>query len=383
MNFDLSEEQSLLADSLAKWTARSYDFERRQKASESPAGRSDEVWAEMAELGLHGLPFAEEDGGFGGGPVETMLVMEAIGRALVTEPWLTGVVLCGAVLRHGASAAQRAELVAAIAAGELILAPATTEAQSRAVLSDVATTAEAVEGGWRLSGTKVLVPHGATADRFIVSARTSGDRLSPHGIGLFLVDRSAPGVSVVDYPTHDGARAADVTFDDVVVGADALIGDSTRGLGVLERAVDEAIAAVSAEAVGAMDRALKLTVEYLKTRVQFGQPIGSFQALQHRAADMYVAVEQARSMALWATMSVAEEDVVTRRKAMAAAKIQVTKSARFVGQQAIQLHGGIGMTWEYEVGHLFKRLTMIERQFGDLDHHLDWLAATDGLLDEV
>lgn len=383
MNFDLSEEQSLLADSLAKWTARSYGFERRQKVSESATGRSAEVWAEMADLGLHGLPFSEEDGGFGGGAVETMLVMEAIGRSLVTEPWLTGVVLCGAVLRHGASAAQRAELVAAIAAGELILAPATMEAQSRSVLSDVATTAEAVDGGWRLSGTKVLVPHGATADCFVVSARTGGDRLSPHGIGLFLVDRTAPGVTVRDYPTHDGMRAADVTFDDVGVGAEAVIGDPARGLGVLERAVDEAIAAVSAEAVGAMDRALALTVEYLKTRVQFGQPIGAFQALQHRAADMYVAVEQARSMALWATMSVAEEDVVTRRKAMAAAKIQVAKSARFVGQQAIQLHGGIGMTWEYEVGHLFKRLTMIERQFGDLDHHLDWLAATDGLLDEI
>jgi pimeloyl-CoA dehydrogenase small subunit len=383
MNFDLSEEQSLLADSLAKWTARSYCFERRQKISESPTGRSAAVWAEMAELGLHGLPFSEEDGGFGGGPVETMLVMEAIGRALVTEPWLTGVVLCGAVLRHGASVEQRAELVAAIAAGELVLAPATMEAQSRSILSDVATRAEAVDGGWRLSGTKVLVPHGATADRFVVSARTSGDRLSPHGIGLFLVDRTAPGVTIVDYPTHDGMRAADVTFDDVVVGAEAVIGDPARGLAVLERAVDEAIAAVSAEAIGAMDRALALTVEYLKTRVQFGQPIGSFQALQHRAADMYVAVEQARSMALWATMSVAEEDVVTRRKAMAAAKIQVAKSARFVGQQAIQLHGGIGMTWEYEVGHLFKRLTMIERQFGDLDHHLDWLAATDGLLEDL
>lgn len=383
MNFDLSEEQSLLADSLAKWTARSYPFDHRRKISENPLGRSPEVWGEMAELGLHGLPFSEDDGGFGGGAVETMLVMEAIGRAQVTEPWLTAVVLCGAVLRHGASPVQRAELVPAIAAGDLLLAPATTEAQSRWTLSDVATTAEPLGDGWRLTGTKVLVPHGGTADRFLVSARTSGDRLSPHGIGLFLVESSAAGVAVVDYPTHDGGRAADVGLDAVVVGADAVIGDPARGLPILERAVDEAIAAVCAEAVGAMDEALRMTVEYLKTRVQFGQPIGSFQALQHRAADMYVAVEQARSMALWATMSVAEEDVVARRKAMAAAKIQVAKSARFVGQQAIQLHGGIGMTWEYAVGHLFKRLTMIERQFGDLDHHLDWLAATDGLLGEA
>lgn len=381
MNFDLSEEQRLLADSLAKWAARSYDFERRRTISEGPRGRSAEVWAELADLGLHGLPFAEADGGYGGGPVEIMIAMETIGRALVTEPWLTGVVLCGAILRHGATAAQRAELVPEIAAGEILLAPAFTEVQSRWTLGDVTTTATAQAGGWRIDGAKTLVIHGACADRFVVSARTAGDRLSPTGIGLFLVDRTAPGVAVVDHPTHDGARAADLVFDGVVVSAEAVIGDPARGLAVLERAVDEAVAAICAEAVGAMDEALRMTVDHLKTRVQFGQPIGSFQALQHRAADMFVAVEQARSMVLWATMSVGDDDVVTRRKAMAAAKIQVAKSARFVGQQAIQLHGGIGMTWEYKVGHLFKRLTMIDKQFGDVDHHLDWLAATDGLVD--
>jgi pimeloyl-CoA dehydrogenase small subunit len=380
MNFDLSEEQRLLAESLAKWAARSYDFERRQKICASPEGRSAEVWAELADLGLTGLPFAEEDGGFGGGPVETMIAMEAIGRALVTEPWLDAVVLAGALLRHGADPVQRADLVPAIVGGEFLLVAATGEPQSRWNLADVATRAVRADGGWRIDGAKVLVPHGSSADRFVVSARTGGDRTSPIGIGLFLVDRTAPGVSITSYPTHDGSRVADVRFDGVTIAGDAMIGDPARGLPILERAVDEAIAAICAEAVGAMDEALKMTVEYLKTRVQFGRAIGTFQALQHRAADMFVAVEQARSMALWATMSVGEEDVVTRRKAIAAAKIQVAKSARFVGQQAIQLHGGIGMTWEYKVGHLFKRLTMIDKRFGDLDHHLDWLAATDGLI---
>ncbi len=381
MNFDLSEEQRLLADSLAKWAARSYGFERRRAISESPEGRSAEVWAELADLGLHGLPFTEADGGYGGGPVEIMIAMEAIGRSLVTEPWATGVVLCGAILRHGASEAQRGELVPQIAAGDLVLAPAYAEVQSRWTLSDVATRATPVAGGWRLDGTKTLVVHGASADRFVVSARTAGERSAPSGIGLFLVDRTAPGVGVTDRPTHDGARAADVRLDGVVVATDAVIGDPAHGLPVLERAVDEAIAAICAEAVGAMDAALRLTVEHLKTRVQFDRPIGSFQALQHRAADMFVAVEQARSMALWATMAVGEDDDAVRRRAMSAAKVQISKSARFVGQQAIQLHGGIGMTWEYAVGHLFKRLTLIDKQFGDLDHHLDRLAAGDGLIE--
>ncbi|MER2605885.1 MAG: acyl-CoA dehydrogenase family protein [Siculibacillus sp.] len=383
MNFDLSEEQSLLGDSLAKWAARSYDFEHRQKIAESEAGRSAAVWAELADLGLHGLPFAESDGGYGGGPVETMIVMEAIGRALVTEPWATSVVLAGALLRHGASAEQRAELVPAIAAGELILAPALWEAQGRWHFDDVLTRAAPVAGGVRLTGAKAFVVHGAGADRFVVSARTSGDRRSSAGIGLYLVPRAAPGVGVVDRPAHDGTRVADLVLSDVFVPGTALLGDPDLASAVIERAVDEAIAAVCAEAVGAMDEALKMTVDYLKTRVQFGKTIGSFQALQHRAADMYVAVEQARSMALWATMSVGDEDAVRRAKAMSAAKIQIARSARFVGQQAIQLHGGIGMTWEYKVGHLFKRLTLIESQFGDLDHHLDRLAATDGLLEPL
>jgi pimeloyl-CoA dehydrogenase small subunit len=383
MNFDLSDEQRLLADSLAKWAARSWDFETRQKIAETPTGRSPAVWAELADLGLHGLPFAEDDGGFGGGPVETMIVMEAFGRALVGEPWLTGVVLAGAVLRHGASPEQRAELVPQIVAGELVLAPAFEEAQGRWTLTDVATRATAVDGGWRIDGAKAFVVHGAGADRFVVSARTAGDRRAPSGVGLFLVPRTASGVTVVDRAAHDGTRLADLRLDGVVVPASAAIGDPAAGLPILERAVDEAIAAVAAEAVGAMDEALKMTVEYLKTRVQFGKTIGSFQALQHRAADMYVAVEQARSMALWATMSVGEDDPVARAKAMSAAKVQIARSARFVGQQAIQLHGGIGMTWEYKVGHLFKRLTAIERQFGDLDHHLDRLAATDGLLEPL
>ena len=380
MNLDLSEEQRLLAESLEKWSARAYPFEKRQRIVAEGGGFDRAVWSDMAELGLLGLPFAEADGGFSGGAVETMIVLEACGRAGVVEPYLTSIVLAGAILRHGASTEQRAALVPAIASGDTILAPAWAEPQSRWNPSDVTTTATPTPTGWRLDGVKTLVPHGEIADRFIVSARTSGEGRIPLGIGLFLVDRVADGVEITGHALHDGSRAADLRLSGVTVGSEAAIGDPSRGLAVLERALDEAVAAVCAEAVGAMDRALALTVDHLKTRVQFGQAIGSFQALQHRAADMFVALEQARSMALWATMSVEEEDVVTRRKAMAAAKVQIAKSARFVGQQAIQLHGGIGMTWEYEVGHLYKRLTLIEKQFGDLDHHLDWLAATDGLL---
>ena len=377
MDFEFNDDQRLIADSVAKWTAQDYGFERRQTIAESEAGRSPQVWGELAGIGLLGLPFAQEDGGFGGGPVETMIVMEAMGRALVTEPWLHAVVFTGALLRHGASAAQRAALTPAIVAGERIVVPAWLEPQSRWDAGDVATRAAPAGAGWRIDGMKTLVAHGATADAFIVSARTGAASGQGDGIGLFLVPREAPGVSVVERGAQDGGRLADVAFANVAAEA---LGGPGQGLPALEQAIDAALAAICAEAVGAMDEALAMTVAYLKTRVQFGQPIGSFQALQHRAADMYVALEQARSMALLAAMSVEEADPAVRRAALAAAKAQIGKCGRFVGEQAIQLHGGIAMTWEYKVGHLFKRLAMIDKEFGDRDHHLDWLAAGPGLI---
>lgn len=380
MDFDLTEEQGMLADGLARLLATRYDFETRRRLSTSPEGWSRDLWRAYADMGLLGLPFAEEDGGFGGGAVDCALVMEAFGRVLALEPYLATIVLGGGVLRHAASPEQRAELVPLVAAGELLLALAHTEPRSGWALADIATTAKPVDGGWAIDGAKSLVLHGGEADRLIVAARVAGDRRDEAGIGLFLVPADAPGVTRRGYRTQDGARAADITFADVRIDADAVLGDPEGGFAVLERVIDEAIAATASEAVGAMQIALDMTVEYLKTRTQFGQKIGAFQALQHRAADMFVALEQARSMALYATMMVSEPDRATRRTAISAAKVQVGRSARFIGQQAVQLHGGIGTTDEYAVGHLFKRLTTIEMMWGDSDHHLGIVADSGGLL---
>jgi pimeloyl-CoA dehydrogenase small subunit len=362
MDFDLTEEQRLLKESVERLLADRYGFEQRQGYAKSAEGWSRELWRAYAELGLLGLPFAEAEGGFGGGPVETMIVMEAFGRALALEPFLSTVVLCGGVLRHAGHKA----LLPRIADGSLLLAFAHGEKQSRWKLDDVRTT---VEGG-RITGEKAVVLHGDSAGKLVVSARDGKGR-----IGLYLVDASEAARR--GYPTQDGHRAAEIGLAGARV--EAVIAED--GLPLIERVVDEAIAALAAEAVGAMTALHELTVDYLKTRRQFGLPIGAFQALQHRAVDMLVAVEQARSMAMFATMMAAEENAAERRKAIAAAKVQIGRSARFVGQQAIQLHGGIGMTAEYKGGHYFKRLTMIDQMFGPADHHLERLAQTGGLFD--
>jgi pimeloyl-CoA dehydrogenase small subunit len=370
MDFDLSEEQRLLKDSIDGLLANSYDFEQRKKYGAEKDGWSRAVWSKLAEQGLLGLPFAEADGGFGGGAVETMIVMEALGRALVLEPYLATVVLGGGFLRHGGSAAQKAAILPGVIDGSKTLAFAQLEKNSRYDLADVATTAKKKGDGYVIDGEKFVVLHGDSADTLIVSARTAGGQRDRDGIGLFLVPASAKGVSIKGYPTQDGLRAADITFSGVEVGADAAIGDPAKALPLIERVVDEARIALCAEAVGAMDESLKTTVEYLKTRKQFGVAIGTFQSLQHRAADMFVFLEQARSMALFAVMAGTVEDAAERANAVAAAKVQVGKSLKFVGQQSIQLHGGIGMTMEAKIGHYFKRLTMIENSFGDTDYHL-------------
>ena len=361
MDFDLNEDQRLLKDSVDRLIDDAYgDFEKRKAYQRQPFGWSEQLWGQYAELGLLGLPFEERFGGFGGGPVETMILMEAVGRGLVLEPLFAAVVLGGGFLRLGGSESQREQLIPRVASGELKLAFAQVEPQSRYDLHDVATTARAANGGWVLQGEKSVVLHGDCADRLIVSARTGGGRRDRAGITLFLVDPKAQGVSVRGYQTQDGLRAAEVTLANVNVGSDAVIGERDDGLALMESVVDRAIAALCAEAVGAMEALHTATVGYLKDRKQFGVAIGSFQALQHRAVDMMIALEQARSMAMYAAMMAEAEDPAERRLAVAAAKVQINESSRFVGQQAVQLHGGIGMTMEYRPAHHFKRLTMIE-----------------------
>ncbi len=375
MDFELSGEQELLRDNVARLMKERYGFEARKAYQAAPQGWSEALWRDYAEMGLLGAPFAEADGGFGGGAVETMIVMEEFGKALALEPYLQTVVLCGALLKHGASAERRAELVGAIAAGDLRLSFAHAEKQSGFDLNDVALSAvKDGGGGFVLRGEKTLVGQGDSADQFIVAARLKGARRDREGIGLFLVDGDAPGVTRRGYPTQDGQRAAEVVFADVRVAPHDVLGAPEGAAPIIERAVSETIAALSAEAVGAMSEALAMTVDYLKTRKQFGVTIGSFQALQHRAADMTVALEQARSMMVLATMMASEDDADERDKAISAAKTQIGRSAKFIGQQAVQMHGGIAMTYEYKVGHLFKRLTMIDAAYGDADVHVRRLA---------
>ena len=376
MDFDLSEEQRLLRDSVERLIADRYGFEQRTTYGKRPEGFSPELWSAYADLGLLGLPFAEDDGGFGGGPIETMIVMEAFGRGLVLEPYLATVILAGGLLRHAGSADQKAALIPRISAGEVVLAFAHAERQSRNSLSDVAATARSDGVNWVLDGEKSLVLHGDYADQLIVSARVSGARRDPNGIGLFLIDAAAPGLTRRGYPTQDGLRAAEISL----AGAHGVaLGTPGEAFPHIARVVDEAIAALCAEAVGVMAMMHETTVDYLKQRKQFGRAIGEFQVLQHRAVDMFVALEQARSMALFATVMATEPDATERRRAMCAAKVQIGRSGRQVGQEAVQLHGGIGMTMEYKVGHYFKRMAMIDLMFGDADAHLVELAELGGL----
>jgi pimeloyl-CoA dehydrogenase small subunit len=376
MDFDLSEDQRLLQDSLSKLLKDKYGFEQRKGYMASETGWSRDVWNAYAELGLLGMPFAEDDGGLGYGAVETMIVAEQMGRSLTLEPFIPTVVMGGGFLRHGATAEQRAAMVPQIAEGKLLLAFAHTEAQSRFDLNDIATTAKQDGDGWVIDGRKGMVVHGDTADMLVVTARVSGGRRDRDGIEVFLVPADAKGVTRRGFKTSDGQRAADISFDQVKVDAAAKL---SGGLALVERVVDEAIAALGAEAIGCMEAAKDLTIDYLKTRKQFGRAIGSFQSLQHRAAEMMVCLEQARSMAMLAAMMASETDDAERRRNMRAVKIEIGRNARFVGQQTVQMHGGIAMTMEYAGGHYLKRLTVIENMFGDMDHHLAALSEEGGV----
>jgi pimeloyl-CoA dehydrogenase small subunit len=372
MDFDLNDDQRLLKDSVDRLIADRYAFEQRKKYAREPDGWSQDLWAQYAELGLLGLPFAEAHGGFGGGPVETMIVMEAFGRGLILEPYLATVTLGGGLVRRAGSAAQQAALLPEIAAGKLKLAFAHVERSSRYNLADVGVTAKRNGVGWMLDGEKSVVLHGDCADKILVTARTAGGQRDRHGIGIFLVDAKAQGVTRRPYPTQDGTRAAEIAF--AGARAEDVLGDPAGGLPMAELVVDEAIAALCSEAVGVMTVMHETTVEYMKTRKQFGRAIGEFQVLQHRAVDMFVALEQARSMAMYATVMSDAADAAERRRAMSAAKVQIGRSGKHIGQEAVQLHGGIAMTMEYKVGHYFKRMTMIDMLFGDADRHLSAVA---------
>ena len=374
MDFDLTEEQRLLRDSVERLLADHYGFDKRRSYLAQPEGWSRGLWAQYAELGLLGLPFPEDYGGFGGGPIEVMLVMEAFGRVLALEPYLATVVLGGTAMRLAGGEEQKASMLPQIAEGELILAFAHGERQSRYDLTDVLTTAKPKGSGWVLDGAKSVVLHGDSAQRLILSARNSGERDDPDGITLFLVNAASNGVARRAYPMRDGTRAAEISLSGVEIGRGELLGEVGAALPVIERVVEAGIAATAAEAVGAMETMQAMTLEYLKTRQQFGRPIGQNQVLQHRATEMLMELERGRSMAMLAAMMVEEPDPAERAHNIAMAKVGVGRASKFVSQNAIQLHGGIGMTEEYAVGHYFRRCMVIEHTFGDTAHHLSRLA---------
>jgi alkylation response protein AidB-like acyl-CoA dehydrogenase len=375
MNFEYSDEQQLLADTLKKFLATGYSFEARAKIVASGPGWSEDVWAALADMGLLGVPFAEAYGGFGGTTVDMMIVMEAIGEGLVVEPYLATVGLGGQAVARGGTEAQKKRILPALVQGKTKMALAQTEPHTRYDLAHVTTRARRAGEGWRLDGDKRAVVHGSCADLLVVSARTSGAERDPHGISLFLVERAAPGVSVREYRSLDELRIADVRLTAVTLPADALIGVEGDGLGRLESVVDYATALLCAEAVGAIRYANEATLEYLKTRRQFGAPIGSFQALQHRAVDMLISYEQARSITCLACVKADAADAAERRRVISAAKIKIAEACRHVSQEAVQLHGGMGMTEELKISHTFRRLTTIAQAFGDADHHLARFAA--------
>jgi alkylation response protein AidB-like acyl-CoA dehydrogenase len=386
MDFNFKEEQLQLADALKRWIARDYTFEARRAIVGSATGVSDSAWATLAELGLTALPLPEAQGGFDGDAVDMFVVMQELGRGLVVEPYFA--TMFGAeFLRRGRA---HDALLERVAAGGLKLACALGERQSRHDLRDIATRATQDGDGWRLNGEKKVVLHGAQAGVLVVSSRTAGGQRDEDGITLFAVPADAAGVVMRDVRMLDGQRAADVLLRDVKVGADAVVGAVGAGWGILEAAADYGAGLLCAEALGAMDALFGATLDYLKTRQQFGVPIGKFQALQHRMADMYVHLEQARSMALLAAVRLADaarsggdgHAAAERRRAVAAAKYRVGQAARFVGQQAIQLHGGMGVTDELPASHYFKRLSTIELTLGDCDHHLARFIAQPGFYDD-
>jgi alkylation response protein AidB-like acyl-CoA dehydrogenase len=374
MDFNLSQEQTQFADALRRWVEKDYSFEQRKNIIKSSSGISDAAWSALTELGAMALPIPEEQGGFNGSAVDMLVVMQELGRGLVIEPYFTTVMAAEFLKLDGG----QEQLLEQIATGELKLACALAEKQSRHDLFDIATHSVKNADGYLLNGVKTVVLHGAQADQLIVSARSSGAQRDTDGISLFIVDGDAAGLSRRDYRTIDGFRAADITLNQVQVSSSSLLGDESKGWEILDAASDYGITLLCAEAIGVMEAIFAATLDYLKTRQQFGVPIGKFQALQHRMAEMYMEMEQARSMATLAAVKVASTDVEERCRTVSAAKARIGQAARFIGQTAVQLHGGMGVTDELPAAHMFKRLTMLELSLGDTDHHLARFVALPG-----
>ena len=375
MDFSFTAEQQLLADTVQRFVRENYSFDARRAILTSEPGWSRDVWQGLAALGLTALNVPEEHGGLNGGPVDTMLVMNALGAGLILEPFLGAAVLAPALLTLLADAGASAALLPGIASGERIVIVVHQEPRTRGELNHVATRAERSGNGYVLNGYKSVIVHGNAADELLISARTVGNTTDLHGISLFRVDPKATGVTVTSYKTIDGQTAADFELNSVTVPASALVGVEGDAFGAIESAHAIAISAISAEAVGAMKAINAATLEYTKSRKQFGQPIAKFQALQHRMADMYLQAEQATSMSYLAAIKCTDPDAAERRRALAAAKVVIGQAGRYIGQQSIQLHGGMGMTDELIVSHYFKRLTAIDLTFGDTDFHLQQFIA--------
>ena len=374
MDFNLTREQQMLSDVVQSFVAKEYTFQTRRGILESSDGWSRKVWSKLAEMGLLGLQVPEEYGGMGSASIEMLLTMTALGRGLLLEPYLQSAVLATALIRDLGSRGQKETLLPSLAAGERIAVPAHAERGSRYDLSRVATSAVRTGVGFTLNGRKTVVLHAAAADVLLVSARTAGKPDAEAGISLFTVERTAAGVSLQSYPTLDGQRGADVTLRDVQLPREALLGPEGGAFPAIEAAWDLGITALCAEAVGALEAIFQATVDYTRTRKQFDVPIAHFQALQHRMAEMMIHVEQAKSMSYLAAMRCTEPDAAVRGRAISAAKVLVGQACRRVGQEAVQLHGGMGVTDELSVSHYFKRLTAIELSLGDTEHHLERFA---------
>lgn len=377
MDFNLTQEQSQFADALRRWVEKDYHFEQRKKIIASEAGVSQSAWAALAELGALALPIPEAQGGFSGSAIDMLVIMQELGRGLVIEPYFATVLAVEFLKLAG----QHEHLLEPVATGELQMAVALNEKQARHDLFDIATSASQNAAGFVINGIKTVVLHGAQAGQLIVSARSRGAQRDTDGISLFAVDAKATGISRREYRTIDGYRAADISFNQVQVTAKALLGSAGAGWPLLDAGLDYGTTLLCAEAIGVMEAIFAATLDYLKTRQQFGVPIGKFQVLQHRMAEMFMELEQARSMATLAAVKLGSDDVVERRRTVSAAKARIGQAARYIGQQAVQLHGGIGVTDELPAAHMFKRLSMIELSLGDTDHHLARFIAQPGFKD--
>ena len=369
MDFSFNEEQTLIQRQVAQFIQRDYEWEKRQALAKSELGFSSENWKIFADLGWLGISLSEESGGFGGSALETMIIMEEFGKGLVVEPFLETIVLCAGLIDSCGNKDQKSEILKKVISGEMHLALGFVEPQSRFNLADVITEAKKKGDGFVLNGFKSVVMNGPSADNIIISARISGKQSEEEGISLFVVDPKLEGVSLRNYPTVDGRRASEITLENVDVTSSCLLAEEGKGFKELEKAIDSATLAICAEAIGAMEVLYKTTVEYTKIRKQFGQAIGKFQVLQHRMVDMFMEYEQSKSLLYMATIKQAEK-AEDSKKAISGLKYQVGKAAKFIGQQAVQLHGGMGVTDELNVGHFFKRLTTIITIFGNTDYHL-------------